>query len=206
MFYRRWLKPTIDRSLAATGLVIVAPLMAALALVIGIRLGRPVFFRQTRIGLRERPFQFYKFRTMTSSRNNEGDLLPDAERLTGLGRVLRSSSLDELPQLWNVLKGDMSLIGPRPLLPEYVPRYSAFQRRRHDVAPGITGLAQVKGRNALSWEEKFQYDVWYVDNTSLMLDARILCLTLASLLKRKGISQEGHATASPFMGKIDSST
>jgi len=205
MFYRRRVKNAGDRSLAALGLLALAPLIGILALIVRLRLGTPVLFRQTRIGLREKPFEFYKFRTMTDARDAEGNLLPDARRLTPLGRFLRSSSLDELPQLWNVLKGEMSLIGPRPLLPEYLPRYSIFQRRRHEVAPGITGLAQVKGRNTLSWEEKFRFDVWYVDHLSLAVDARILCMTLASVVKRRGISEAGQATAAPFMGKIDSS-
>ncbi len=141
---------------------------------------------------------------MTDERDAEGHLLPDAQRLTPLGRFLRSSSLDELPQFWNVLKGDMSLIGPRPLLPEYLPLYSAFQRRRHDVKPGITGMAQVMGRNALDWNEKFQYDVWYADHQGFVTDARILGMTLASVVKRRGISRQGHATAPPFTGNTDS--
>lgn len=189
--------------MAALGILTLSPLIGFVALIVRLRMGGPVLFWQTRIGLNEVPFQFVKFRTMTNLRDGAGELLPDAERLTDLGRFLRTSSLDELPQLWNVLRGEMSLVGPRPLLPEYLPRYSAFQRRRHQVKPGITGMAQVMGRNALSWEEKFQYDVWYVDNQSFRVDSRILGLTLASLVKRDGISLQGHATAPPFLGNSD---
>jgi lipopolysaccharide/colanic/teichoic acid biosynthesis glycosyltransferase len=163
-------------------------------------MGKPVVFRQTRIGLNDAPFGFLKFRTMTQERDFEGKLLPDARRLTSFGRFLRASSLDELPQLRNVFTGEMSLIGPRPLLPEYLPRYSATQRRRHEVKPGITGLAQVKGRNSLGWEEKFELDVWYVDHCSLSLDLEILWMTFMAVLTRKGISHSGHATAPEFMG------
>jgi lipopolysaccharide/colanic/teichoic acid biosynthesis glycosyltransferase len=163
-------------------------------------MGSPVVFRQVRIGLNDRQFGFLKFRTMTDARDSNGVLLTDGERLTGLGRFLRSTSLDELPQLWNVVKGDMSLIGPRPLLPQYLPRYSPVQRRRHEVKPGITGLAQVKGRNALSWEQKFELDVQYVDGYSLAMDASILWMTLLAIVRREGISQAGHATAPPFLG------
>jgi lipopolysaccharide/colanic/teichoic acid biosynthesis glycosyltransferase len=204
MLYRRCLKPALDRSLAALGLLLLSPLICAVALIIQLRIGRPVLFRQTRIGLRESPFQFYKFRTMTDARDDKGRLLSDARRLTDLGRFLRSTSLDELPQLWNVVRGDMSLIGPRPLLPEYLPLYSRFQKRRHDVKPGITGMAQVMGRNALGWDEKFQFDVWYVDNRTFMTDVRIMGLTIASVVRRKGISQQGHATAPAFTGNSDS--
>ena len=164
------------------------------------KLGRPVFFRQTRPGLHGRQFEMVKFRTMTDARGPDGKLLPDAERLTTFGRFLRASSLDELPELWNVLKGDMSLVGPRPLLMEYLPLYSPEQARRHEAHPGITGWAQVNGRNALSWEEKFKLDVWYVDHRSLWLDVKILCLTVRKVLMREGISADGEATMSKFTG------
>jgi lipopolysaccharide/colanic/teichoic acid biosynthesis glycosyltransferase len=200
MLYRRFFKIISDRLLAAVGLALLSPAVCALALLIRLRLGRPALFRQVRIGRHDRPFLFLKFRTMTNEKDIHGKLLPDDRRLTRLGRFLRASSLDELPQLWNVVKGDMSLIGPRPLLPEYLSRYSAVQRRRHEVKPGITGLAQVKGRNDISWEKKFELDVYYVDHYSLRLDLRIWRMTFASVLMREGISQRGHATASPFLG------
>jgi lipopolysaccharide/colanic/teichoic acid biosynthesis glycosyltransferase len=200
VFYRNILKPVTDRVLAAAGLVLLAPVYAALAVAIRINMGAPVLFQQVRIGLNEQPFLFLKFRSMTSERDAQGMLLADGRRLTRLGLFLRSSSLDELPQLWNVVKGEMSLIGPRPLLPEYLPLYSPAQRRRHDVKPGITGLAQVKGRNSLSWEEKFRLDVEYVERCSLRFDLILLWLTLCSVLRRDGISREGHATSPPFSG------
>jgi len=164
------------------------------------KLGSPVFFRQVRPGLDGRPFQMVKFRTMTDARASDGQLLPDAERLTAFGRFLRSSSLDELPELWNVLKGDMGLVGPRPLLMDYLPLYTAEQFRRHEVRPGITGWAQVNGRNTLSWDEKFKLDVWYVDNRSLWLDIKILWLTVRKVLVRDGISAAGEATMTRFIG------
>lgn len=164
------------------------------------KLGSPVFFRQTRPGLHGRPFEMVKFRTMTDARGPDGKLLPDAERLTAFGRFLRATSLDELPELWNVIKGDMSLVGPRPLLMEYLPLYSSEQARRHEVRPGITGWAQVNGRNALSWEEKFKLDVWYVDHRSLWLDIKILWLTVRKVLVREGISAPGDATMPVFNG------
>ena len=175
------------------------PILALIALV-RIKLGSPIFFRQTRSGLSGRPFQMLKFRTMTDQRGSDGKLLPDAERLTPFGRLLRSTSLDELPELWNVLKGDMSLVGPRPLLMEYLPLYSSEQFRRHEVPPGITGWAQVNGRNAISWDEKFKLDIWYVDNRSLWLDIRILWLTIRKVLLREGISAAGDATMPIFRG------
>ena len=164
------------------------------------KLGKPAFFRQMRPGLRGRPFEVIKFRTMTSARDVDGQLLPDAYRLTSFGQFLRATSLDELPELWNVLKGEMSLVGPRPLLMEYLPLYSAEQARRHEVRPGITGWAQVNGRNALSWEEKFKLDVWYVDNRTLWLDIKILWLTVRKVLVRDGISAAGEATMPRFTG------
>lgn len=200
MIYRRFLKPVIDCLLATAGLLVLMPFLVLLSVAIAAQMGRPVLFRQTRIGFRDRRFEFLKFRTMSDERDQTGQLLPDDRRLTPLGRFLRSSSLDELPQLWNVVKGDMSLIGPRPLLPEYLTRYSPEQRRRHQVKPGITGWAQVNGRNGISWEEKFRCDVWYVDHYGFVVDLRILALTLTSVVRRQGISQAGHATAAPFMG------
>lgn len=200
MFYRGWVKPISDRVLALAGLVALMPVLLSLAVAIRLRMDGPVIFRQTRIGRGDRPFEFVKFRTMTNRRDASGALLPDADRLTGFGRFLRSTSLDELPQLWNVLKGDMSLIGPRPLLPEYLPRYSAFQRRRHEVKPGITGWAQVNGRNTISWQEKFDLDVWYADHYGFTVDLRILIATFLSVVRREGISQKHHATAPPFYG------
>jgi sugar transferase EpsL len=198
--YRRFFKTIADRLLAAVGLALLSPVVLLLAILIRLRLGRPVLFRQVRIGLRDKPFAFLKFRTMTDEKDSQGKLLPDHQRLTRLGHFLRGSSLDELPQLWNVVKGDMSLIGPRPLLPEYLSRYSAVQRRRHEVKPGITGLAQVKGRNSISWEDKFDLDVQYVDRCSAGFDLRILLMTLISVVRREGISQAGHATMPEFMG------
>ena len=185
----------------AAGLLIALGLpMLFLALLIGWRLGRPVLFRQMRPGRYGRPFTMVKFRTMTDERDSAGILLPDAQRLTPFGRFLRSSSLDELPELWNVLRGDMSLVGPRPLLMEYLPLYTPEQARRHEVRPGITGWAQVNGRNALSWEERFKLDVWYVDHRSLWLDLHILWLTLRKVLARDGISAHGDATMPKFTG------
>jgi len=193
-------KRVLDLVLTIPGLIVISPLLAAVALIIRIRLGRPVFFRQVRPGLRGEPFLVYKFRTMSDLRTADGRLLPDQVRLTGLGRFLRSFSLDELPELFNVLKGEMSLVGPRPLLMEYLSRYTPEQARRHDVLPGMTGWAQVNGRNALTWEQKFAHDVWYVDHWSMALDVRILAQTLVKTVLREGISQPGHATAEEFKG------
>lgn len=181
-------------------LLLLAPVLAGLALAIRLSLGGPVLFKQVRPGLHGRPFTMYKFRTMFDARDSQGNLLPDGERLSKFGRFLRATSLDELPELVNVLRGEMSLVGPRPLLMEYLPLYSPEQARRHEVRPGITGWAQVNGRNAITWEEKFQYDVWYVDNWSLALDVKILWLTLAAVVRRDGISADGHATMPPFRG------
>ena len=204
MLYRRYLKPAADFTLAAAGLVALSPVLGVLAAVIRLRLGSPVVFRQTRIGRDDRPFLFIKFRSMTDERDANGVLLPDGERLTPFGRFLRATSLDELPQLWNVVKGDMSLIGPRPLLPQYLPRYSPEQRRRHEVKPGITGWAQVNGRNSVSWDEKFRLDVWYVDHASFALDVKILAMTLVKLVRREGIHQAGNATMEEFRGNAGS--
>lgn len=171
-----------------------------LSLLVAVRLGRPILFTQTRPGLHGKPFTIYKFRTMTNERDADGNLLPDPQRLTPFGRFLRSTSLDELPELFNVLKGDISLVGPRPLLMQYLERYTPKQARRHEVRPGITGWAQINGRNALSWEEKFALDVWYVDNCSLWLDIRIIALTVWKVLRREGISHQGEATMTEFLG------
>jgi lipopolysaccharide/colanic/teichoic acid biosynthesis glycosyltransferase len=176
------------------------PLLAGLAVLVRWRMGAPVWFRQTRPGLGGKPFELLKFRTMTDTRDAEGRLLPDAERLTRFGRWLRATSLDELPELFNVLRGDMSLVGPRPLLMQYLDRYTPEQARRHEVRPGLTGWAQINGRNALSWEEKFRLDVWYVDHQSLWLDVKILWRTLWGVLKREGISASGAATMPEFQG------
>jgi sugar transferase EpsL len=191
-------KRFLDLLIASLGLVVTAPLQGLLAVLIRWRLGRPVLFRHERPGLDAAPFTLLKFRTMTDARDARGQLLPDAERLPPLGRFLRSTSLDELPELWNVVRGDMSLVGPRPLLVEYLPRYSARQAQRHEVRPGLTGWAQVNGRNAPDWETRLEMDVWYVENRSLWLDLRILVRTLATVLRREGISREGHATAPKF--------
>jgi lipopolysaccharide/colanic/teichoic acid biosynthesis glycosyltransferase len=199
-YWRQAMKRLFDLILSAVGLLgLLAPLLLLIWLVRR-KLGSPVFFRQVRPGLHGQPFEMVKFRTMTDERGPDGALLPDALRLTSFGRFLRSTSLDELPELWNVLKGDMSLVGPRPLLMEYLPLYNLEQARRHEVRPGITGWAQVNGRNAISWEDKFKLDVWYVDNRSLWLDIRILWLTVKRVLLRDGISAAGEATMSKFTG------
>lgn len=173
---------------------------AVVAVLVRVRLGAPVLFRQERPGRGGRPFDLVKFRTMSDARGPDGQLLPDDQRLTGFGRWLRATSLDELPELWNVLRGDMSLVGPRPLLMEYMPLYSQTQRRRHDVRPGITGWAQVHGRNAVNWNERFVLDIWYVDHRSLALDLRILLLSLGAVVTRRGIAADGHATMPRFRG------
>lgn len=198
--YRRLGKRVLDLVIALMALVQFLPLLLAVALLVRVRLGSPVFFQQRRPGLHGRPFLLIKFRSMTDIRDAQGRLLPDAERLPPFGRFLRSTSLDELPELWNVLRGDMSFVGPRPLLMQYLERYSPEQARRHEVRPGITGWAQVNGRNALTWAEKFALDVWYVDHISPALDLRILWLTLRTVLRREGISQDGQATAAEFEG------
>ncbi|SFB10931.1 sugar transferase [Azotobacter beijerinckii] len=194
------LKRLFDLLAAALGLLLLAPLLLVLAWLVRRRIGAPVLFRQIRPGLHGRPFALLKFRSMREALDEHGQPLPDAERLTPFGRFLRASSLDELPELWNVLRGDMSLVGPRPLLMEYLPLYSPEQARRHAVRPGITGWAQVNGRNALSWEERFRLDVWYVDHRSLRLDLHILLLTLKRVLAREGINAEGEATMARFTG------
>jgi len=194
------IKRCIDVVGAGLGLVVFSPVLIGLAIMIWIQMGRPVIFKQMRPGLQGRSFFMYKFRTMTDERDENGVLLPDEMRLTRLGKFLRSSSLDELPELFNVLKGDMSLVGPRPLLMQYLQRYTPDQARRHAAKPGITGWAQVNGRNAISWEEKFVLDVWYVDNCSLWLDMKIMFMTVVKVFRREGISAEGEATMAEFMG------
>ena len=181
-------------------LIVLGPVMLVTAIVVACAIGRPVLFRQLRPGKHSRLFTLYKFVTMTNERGEDGNLLPDENRLTLAGRLLRATSLDELPELFNVLKGDMSLVGPRPLLAEYLGRYSRTQARRHEVRPGITGWAQVNGRNSLSWEDKFDHDVWYVDHQSFRLDMRILFMTVETVIRRDGISHDGAATMTPFLG------
>ena len=193
------MKRLFDLIVSALGLVLLSPLLAAIALLVLWKLGRPILFRQRRPGLHGKPFTLFKFRTMVAAWP-DGEERPDDERLTAFGRLLRGTSLDELPELWNVLKGDMSLVGPRPLLMEYLPLYTPAQARRNEVRPGLTGWAQVNGRNALSWEEKFALDIWYVDNRSLLLDLKILLLTLRNVADRRGISAEGEATMPRFTG------
>jgi lipopolysaccharide/colanic/teichoic acid biosynthesis glycosyltransferase len=193
-------KRIFDLAVTIPGLILILPVLGMLALLVRVSHGSPVLFRQKRPGYLGRPFHLYKLRTMSEARDGQGNLLPDPERITPLGRFLRSSSLDELPELFNVLRGEMSLVGPRPLLMEYLERYSPEQARRHHVLPGITGWAQVNGRNALTWEEKFRLDLWYVDHWSIGLDLRILLLTLWKAVKREGISQPGYVSAEEFMG------
>ena len=198
------MKRVFDVVAASLGLVVLALPLLMLALLVRCQLGSPILFRDRRPGLHGEPFELIKFRSMTDERGPDGEWLPDADRLTPFGRFLRSTSLDELPELWNVVKGEMSLVGPRPLLMDYLPLYSPTQARRHEMRPGITGWAQVNGRNAISWEEKFELDVWYVDNQSLLLDLKILWLTLHKVLAREGISAAGEATISEFKGTNDS--
>ncbi|NLW44484.1 MAG: sugar transferase [Syntrophomonadaceae bacterium] len=195
------LKRFMDIICSVLGLIFLSPLLFVLAIIIRLQMGNPVFFRQQRPGFKGKPFQIIKFRTMKEQRDKDGRMLPDEQRLTRLGKFLRSTSLDELPELFNVLKGDMSLVGPRPLLMQYLDRYTPEQARRHEMKPGITGWAQVNGRNAITWEEKFALDVWYVNNCSFWLDMKILAMTVVKVFKREGISAEGEATMPEFMGK-----
>ena len=197
---RNWLKRTIDITAASAGLIALAPLLAAVAVAVRVTMGKPILFRQTRPGLGGKPFVMYKFRTMQNAIDADGRRLGDARRMTRLGRFLRAMSLDELPELWNVLRGEMSLVGPRPLLMIYLDRYTPFQARRHEVKPGITGWAQINGRNAISWEERFELDVWYVDNWSTMLDIRILLATIWQVALPKGISADSHPTMPDYAG------
>lgn len=193
-------KRALDLAFTIPALLILSPVLLVVALLVRLRLGSPILFQQQRPGLRAKPFNMYKFRTMTDARDSKGDLLPDEKRLTYLGRFLRSSSLDEFPSFLNVIKYEMSLVGPRPLLMEYLPRYTIDQARRHEVRPGITGWAQINGRNAINWEEKFRLDVWYVDNLTAWLDLKILWLTFIKTFKREGINQPGQATMERFLG------
>lgn len=197
---QRWIKWIADRVVAAIAVIVLSPVIITLAITVFFRMGSPVLFSHLRPGKNGRIFMLYKFRTMTNQRNAGGELLSDAQRLTAFGGFLRKFSLDELPQLWNVLKGDISFVGPRPLLVEYLDRYTPEQARRHEVQPGITGWAQVNGRNAISWEEKFKLDVWYVDHWSLWLDLKILLLTIWKVIRQEGISQQGHVTPEKFKG------
>lgn len=199
----RAVKRVADLVLASVGLVLLLPVLALASLAIWVTMGRPILFRHVRPGYCERLFTVLKFRTMREAYDEAGQPLPDAERLTPVGRFLRSTSLDELPQLWNVVKGEMSLVGPRPLYPVYLERYTPRQRRRHEVKPGITGWAQVNGRNELSWPERLELDVWYVDHWSLWLDLRILLRTVVSVLRREGIAEPGGVTMSEFRGADD---
>lgn len=194
------LKRIIDIIGALVGLIVSSPIMLIVSLIIYLTMGRPVFFKQLRPGMNGKPFVIYKFRTMLDLKDKDGNLLPDEKRITAIGRFLRSTTLDELPEFWNVLKGDMSLVGPRPLLMEYLPRYTPEQARRHNVKPGMTGWAQVNGRNAITWEEKFKLDVWYVDNWNIPLDLKIIFLTILKVFKREGVSAEGYATMPEFVG------
>ena len=203
MIYRDYIKRVLDFVFALLLLILLSPLLLLVTIWLYFaNKGAGAFFTQERPGKDEKIFRLYKFKSMTDERDAEGNLLPDAERITRAGRLVRSTSIDELPQLWNVLKGDMSFIGPRPLLVQYLPLYNSFQHRRHEVRPGITGLSQVKGRNSLSWDEKFRLDVAYVDEVSFALDLRIFFGTIGRVVMRKGISAEGSATMEPFKGNI----
>ncbi|GAB1464666.1 undecaprenyl phosphate N,N'-diacetylbacillosamine 1-phosphate transferase [Aliarcobacter cryaerophilus] len=193
-------KSIFDKTLALFLIILFSPIYIIVSLLIYIKMGNPILFRQKRPGYKEKIFGIYKFRTMTNERDEDGNLLPDDKRLVGIGKFIRSTSLDELPQLFNVLKGEMSFVGPRPLLKEYLPLYNEKQKRRHDVKPGITGWAQVNGRNAISWEQKFDYDVWYVDNQSFWLDVKILWLTFLKVVKRSDISSSTSSTMEKFTG------
>ncbi len=197
-------KRLFDVIVSALALLFLSPLLSLLVLLVRVKLGSPILFRQERPGLGGKPFTLIKFRTMTSATDTQGNLLPDSQRLTPFGKFLRASSLDELPELWNVVKGEMSLVGPRPLLMQYLPLYTPEQMRRHEIRPGITGWAQINGRNNVSWEEKFEMDTWYVDNHSLKLDLIILWQTITKVLRRTDINQAGSATAEKFMGNSGS--
>lgn len=200
--YKLLFKRLFDLLLAFILILIFSPLLFVVALLILIFMGEPVLYRQTRPGLNAVPFDLYKFRTMTTAKGPDGNLLPDSERMTALGKIIRRYSIDELPQLFNVLAGQMSLVGPRPLLMEYLPLYSSEQFRRHEVKPGITGWAQVNGRNIISWKQRFELDAWYVDHWSFSVDLKILCMTLAKVFKREGINQPGQVTMEKFKGNI----
>lgn len=198
--YRRYLKRTIDFVLSLLGIIILSPILLITALLVRIKLGSPVIFKQIRPGYKEKTFILYKFRTMTDSKDEKGILLPDEVRLTDFGKLLRKTSLDELPELFNIVKGDMSIVGPRPLLVRYLPRYNVQQKRRHEVRPGLTGLAQINGRNAIGWDKKFEYDIKYVDNVTFMHDIKIILFTIIKVVKRDGINSETVATMEEFKG------
>lgn len=198
--YKRFVKRCLDFLLSLAALIILSPVLLLVAILVRCKLGSPILFKQERPGLHEKIFCMYKFRTMTDAKDADGNLLPDEVRLTKFGKLLRSTSLDELPELFNILKGDMAIVGPRPLLVQYLPRYNERQRRRHDVRPGFTGLAQVNGRNSISWPEKFEWDVRYVENVSFLMDLRIIAKTVKVVLKRDGISSETSATMEEFRG------
>ncbi len=200
--YKRYIKRPMDFILSLIGIIALSPILLIIALLVRIKLGSPVIFKQERPGLKERIFTLYKFRTMTDERDENDELLPDGVRLTRFGKFLRSTSLDELPELINILKGDMSVVGPRPLLVQYLPLYDEQQRRRHEVRPGLSGWAQINGRNAISWEDKFSLDVEYVDNISFILDLKIILLTLKKVIIREGINQKGEATIEDFKGSF----
>lgn len=200
--YKKYIKRPMDFTLALIAIIVLSPVLLLVALLVRVKLGSPVLFKQKRPGMNEKVFTMYKFRTMTDEHDENGDLLPDEIRLTKFGKFLRSTSLDELPELFNILKGDMSIIGPRPLLVEYLPLYNEHQKRRHEVRPGLSGLAQVNGRNAISWEEKFDLDVQYVDNITFIGDWKIIFQTIKKVFVREGINSEAAATMEPFRGSI----
>lgn len=202
-FYSRYIKRTMDFILALSAIIVLSPVLLIIAILVRIKLGSPVIFRQKRPGLNEKLFTLYKFRTMTDKRNENGELLPDEIRLTKFGKLLRSTSLDELPELFNIFKGEMSFVGPRPLLVEYLPLYNEYQKRRHEVRPGLSGLAQINGRNAISWEEKFDLDVQYIDSISLRGDLKIIFLTVKKVFMREGITSSTALTMEPFKGNIE---
>lgn len=199
-FYEKYIKRLLDFTLSFLALIILSPVLLVTAALVRIKLGSPIIFHQERPGKSEKIFRLYKFRSMTDERDENGNLLPDDQRLTRFGQILRSTSLDELPELWNILRGDMSIVGPRPLLVKYLPLYNEEQRHRHDVRPGLTGWAQVHGRNLLSWEDKFKYDVWYTQNVKLITDLRIILMTVNCVINRTGISAAGLATMDEFAG------
>ncbi|MGH2110169.1 sugar transferase [Aerococcus urinaeequi] len=200
-FYSTVIKRLLDFILSLIGLIVLSPILIIVAILVRLKLGGPVLFTQNRVGKNSEIFKLYKFRTMTSEVDSEGKLLPDEVRLTKFGKTLRSTSLDELPELWNIIKGDMSIVGPRPLLVSYIPLYSEFQVRRHEVRPGLTGLAQVNGRNAISWPKRFAFDVEYVDKVSFLLDVKILIQTVGKVFKKEGISSDSSQTMEPFRGE-----
>lgn len=201
-FYERYIKRLLDVLLSGMALIFLSPVLLITAILVRVKLGSPVVFCQERPGKDEKIFKLYKFRTMSDARDENGQLLPDEVRLTKFGRLLRSTSLDELPELWNIFRGDMSIVGPRPLLVKYLPLYNEFQKHRHDVTPGLTGWAQVNGRNTLSWEKKFELDVWYAEHISFALDVKIVLMTVMKVFRREGISSESAATMEEFLGEV----